>query len=186
MRITMKQKKLSILFWDLILMTLLISLDQFTKYLIQTHLYKKSIDIIKDVFAFTYSTNTGAAWGILSGKVHFFIVVCCILLPVIGFFLYRCIYVIQHADIEPTLKKKFIWTQCLFIFLLSGACGNLIDRIRLGYVIDFLDFQLIHFPIFNVADCYVSISVILLGFLLLSMKDEELTLLMVNAKKSNT
>ena len=174
----MKRKTLSIFLWDAILLALLIGLDQFTKYLVQTHLYEKSVDIVKGIFALTYSTNTGAAWGILSGKVDFFIVVCVVLLFVISFFLFRCIYVIQHFDIQITLKKKFIWIQCLFIFLLSGACGNLIDRIRLRYVIDFLDFKLIQFPIFNVADCYVSVSVLFLGFLLLSMKDEELSLLM--------
>ena len=182
----MKRKTISIFLWDIILLALLIGLDQFTKYLVQTHLYNKSVELVKGIFALTYSTNTGAAWGILSGKVDFFIVVCSILLFVIGFFLFRCIYIIQHLDIQMTLKKKFIWLQCLFVFLLSGACGNLIDRIRLRYVIDFLDFKLIQFPIFNVADCYVSISVLLLGLLLLSMKDEELSLLMPAKKQQET
>ena len=78
-------------------------------------------------------------------------------------------------------KKGF-----LFIFVFSGAAGNMIDRIRLGYVIDMFDFRLINFPVFNVADIYVTCSmIILLVFILFKYKDNELDDLFGKSKKDS-
>ena len=70
---------------------------------------------------------------------------------------------------------KYKDLRILFLFVFSGAVGNMIDRIRLGYVIDMFDFRLINFPVFNVADIYVTCSMIILLILILfKYKDNEL------------
>lgn len=71
--------------------------------------------------------------------------------------------------------NKYKDIRVLFVFIFSGAVGNMIDRIRLGYVIDMFDFCLINFPVFNVADIYVTCSMILLLILILfKYKDNDL------------
>ena len=63
--------------------------------------------------------------------------------------------------------KKYLPISIACVFILGGALGNLIDRVRLGYVVDFLYFKLIDFPVFNVADIYVTVSVIVLILLMI-------------------
>ena len=73
-------------------------------------------------------------------------------------------------------QKKFIPLRIVLTILAAGAIGNFIDRITAGYVVDFIYFEIINFPIFNVADIYVCISVIILMYLLIfHYKEEELT-----------
>lgn len=81
---------------------------------------------------------------------------------------------------------KYKDLRILFLFVFSGAVGNMIDRIRLGYVIDMFDFRLINFPVFNVADIYVTCSmIILLIFILFKYKDNELEDLFGGSKKAS-
>ena len=72
----------------------------------------------------------------------------------------------------PT-KRRFFALQLILIFVAAGAVGNLMDRIALGYVTDFIYFELIDFPVFNVADCYITVSAFLLVFLVLFFYKEE-------------
>lgn len=73
---------------------------------------------------------------------------------------------------------------CL-IFIISGGIGNMIDRVKLGYVIDFLSFDLIDFPVFNVADIYVTVFTILLFVLILfKYSDEEFDIMLGSKKKA--
>ena len=72
-------------------------------------------------------------------------------------------------------SKKFLPLNYIIVFLIAGAVGNYIDRIINHYVVDFIYFSLINFPVFNVADCYVTVSVIILFILILFFyKDEDL------------
>ena len=86
--------------------------------------------------------------------------------------------------LECTKIKRYKFAQIVLTVLLSGAFGNLIDRCINGYVIDYFYFKLIDFPIFNVADCYVTISVaIILIMILFVFKEDELDTLFSNKRR---
>ncbi|MBL7068495.1 MAG: signal peptidase II [Candidatus Omnitrophica bacterium] len=142
-------------------MTLLISisifiLDQLTKtsikYLIAVG---DSIPVIKDVFHITLVFNKGAAFGILKTQNSFFIIIAVV----------AAIFIVYSL---PRLKKDEFFVNTAFSLLLGGIFGNLIDRLRFGYVIDFLDFRI--WPVFNVADCAISIGAALVAIHLLRLK----------------
>ena len=136
----------------LISVVLLVALDQYTKYLAIIKLKnKKPFIIIDGVLQFNYLENNGAAWGILSGKKILFVILTAIILVFLVFFF-----------VKLPAKRRYNPLKVMTVVLVAGAIGNLIDRIRLDYVVDFIYFNLINFPIFNIADCYVTVSVIAL------------------------
>ncbi|MFW5979847.1 MAG: signal peptidase II [Bacillota bacterium] len=108
----------------------------------------QSLPIWQDVFHITYVQNTGAAFGILKGKLGFFIVLT--LSIIVAIWLYRIFFL-----------KENLWFDISLGLIIGGAIGNLIDRIRLGYVIDYIDFQI--WPVFNLADTAIVIGA---GFLI--------------------
>lgn len=125
-----------------------IGLDQWTKYLAVLKLKGQAPYVLWDgVFEFFYSENRGAAFGMLQGKQGFFFLVAAVVLLAAVYIMYRM----------PTEKKYLPLLICLFL-IVAGAVGNMIDRVSVGYVVDFLYFKLIDFPIFNVADCYVTVA----------------------------
>ncbi len=142
----------------------LVLLDQITKYFAVLNLKNKEpIVIIQNVFELYYLENRGAAFGMLQNKRIF------LLLLTIIFLLLMC-YIFYKMPSE----KKYIPLRILGVMVLAGAIGNMIDRLRLQYVVDFLYFKLIDFPIFNVADCYVTVAAFsLLFFVLFYYKDED-------------
>ena len=147
---------------------ILIVFDQWTKILAYDKLRVDGPFVIwKGVFELLYSENRGAAFGILQGQKWFFLLVAAAVVIVILVFLYKM----------PNDKKMFPMFLCT-VLLASGAIGNVIDRLSRGFVVDFLYFKLINFPIFNVADCYVVIAagllILLTGFY---YKDEDLDFL---------
>ncbi|MGN0161631.1 MAG: signal peptidase II [Lachnospiraceae bacterium] len=159
----------------LISILLLTLFDQWTKILAVSKLSDGSVTLIPGVFEFLYIKNHGAAWGILSGQRILFVMITVIVMVVIGFCYLR----------TPNHKKYMALNICE-IMLFSGALGNMIDRIMLGYVRDFLYFSLIDFPVFNVADCYVVISAILLCVLVIFVyKDEDFYFLSLGKKKED-
>lgn len=127
--------------------------DQATKWLVEhkMHLYE-SIPVIDGFFYLTSHRNRGAAFGILQDKIWLFV---SITLIVIGFVIY---YLWQLKE------EKNPGMSTAFALILGGAVGNLIDRLRLGEVVDFLHFQFgaYQFPIFNIADSSIVIGVLLL------------------------
>ncbi len=148
---------------DVLGMFLLIMADQLTKYIAVVHLKDKpAISIIPDVLELSYLENRGAAFGMLQNQKIFFVFVAVIILAVIGYVLFKM----------PE-KKKYAALHVLLVLIASGAVGNLIDRLRLDYVVDFISFVLIHFPIFNVADIYVTVATTILVLLLLFYYKEE-------------
>ena len=137
--------------------------DQFTKILAVKHLKNKnSIDIVENVFQLHYLENRGAAFGMLQNQKILFVVIGIVILIAVVL----CYIRLPH-------NRRFLLLRICLLFIASGAIGNMIDRIRLDYVIDFLYFELIDFPIFNVADIYVSVSAFLLVLLVLFYYKEE-------------
>lgn len=137
--------------------------DQFTKALAVHHLKGQSpFVIIKDVFQLEYLENRGAAFGMLQNKQFFFFV---IVLIISGFIIWFFLHV--------PMTGKFLPLRICAIFIFAGAIGNFVDRLTLGYVVDFFYFKLINFPIFNVADIYVTVGTFILAFLLLFYYKEE-------------
>ena len=135
----------------------LVGIDQLTKiWAVYTLMNQEDIKIWENVFHFHYVKNEGAAWGILSGKQGFLIIITSII--IIGMLIY----------IRQLPKSKWgNWGRVAFVLIISGAIGNLIDRLFLGYVRDFIYFILINFPVFNVADMFVVVGVALLMIVLL-------------------
>lgn len=138
-------------------------LDQLSKYMAVHFLQgTDGIDLIPGVFRLTYLENRGAAFGVLQGQQWFFYIITAVILVVV---------VLVYVRIPA--GRKFLPLQICAVFIVSGALGNLIDRVRLGYVVDFFYFELIDFPVFNVADIFVTVSAVLLAVLLLLYYKEE-------------
>jgi signal peptidase II len=137
----------------LILITfILVFIDQLSKNLINLYMYVgQNISIIPNFFALNYVRNVGAAFSMLQGARWFFIILSILVLNIIY------IYLISNKILS---NKKII----LYSMLISGIIGNLIDRLLYGYVIDFLSFNIFgyDFAIFNIADTFIVISIILL------------------------
>lgn len=144
-------------------MIILIMFDQFTKHLAVLHLKDQSpVILIQKIFQLQYLENNGAAFGMLQGKKFFFLAVTIVFLVAAAFIFYRI-----------PLNKKFEPLRIVIVFLASGAIGNMIDRLLHNFVIDFFYFEIINFPIFNVADIYVTLSAITLFVLLLFYYKED-------------
>ncbi|MBO6114149.1 MAG: signal peptidase II [Lachnospiraceae bacterium] len=159
----MKEKNIKIMLIPIIIIALLTSLDQFTKFIIKSKfMLYESKEVIKNVFAITYIQNKGAAWGVMQGKRIFFLILTV-------FVILGCFWILYNI-ID---NRKYIMLTTCVIFLISGAVGNMIDRFKLGYVVDFFDFKLIDFPVFNVADIYVTVSMFLILFLMVFKYKEE-------------
>ena len=143
----------------------IVILDLVTKYW-ASHWLKKQPDgkvpVLGDSVTFTYLENRGAAWGMLQGKINFFVILTAILIVLFLFLVARI----------PSVRK---YRPLLFSFLMviGGAFGNLYERIFQGYVTDFISFDIIRFPVFNVADIFVTCSFALLMILLLFRYSEK-------------
>lgn len=135
---------------SILFVILLVVLDQASKIYL-TLVNKTSpidLEVIRGFFRITYTCNDGAAFSILKGKRVFFIIMTIIVVFLIVYYL---------------LKNKVYWVEKYSLLLIiSGAVGNLIDRIMYGYVIDFLDFIIFgyDFPVFNIADSFITIGAI--------------------------
>lgn len=137
----------------LIITAIFTIIDQVIKCILQLIFsyttYGDIINIIPNFFSLTYLENTGAAFSILSSNTLFLIIVSIIAL----FFIYVCFI----KD-----KKLNNFDNIVYSMLLGGIFGNLIDRIFRGFVIDYLDFSVFNFPVFNFADALIIISIILI------------------------
>lgn len=118
--------------------------DQVTKFLF-TDVY---VNLIPDVLSLHYSENTGAAWSFLSGSVFFLAMMSILFLIVLIVFSHK-------------FKEKSIFYSISYGFIIGGAFGNLFDRLIHGYVKDFFKTEFMNFPIFNLADTFLIIGVIM-------------------------
>ena len=139
---------LSVIYYLLSIISL-VSLDQVSKWLVRTHFaLHESHPVIRGFFSLTYVRNRGAAWGILSGWRIILVALAAVMLFVLARY-----------------RTRIFGTRAIgrvsFVLLVAGIIGNVIDRVWLGYVVDFLDFYIrtSHFPAFNVADSCICIGV---------------------------
>lgn len=141
-----------------VLIICIVVIDQITKYLVAGGIWPNRV-IIPGFFEITYLKNTGMAWSMLSGQQAFLCVVAAV---AIGFMLYYLLF-----------KKPTGLLRIAVSLMMAGATGNLIDRLFLNYVRDFLNFYIFgyDFPVFNVADSALTIGVILI--FIASMKEDK-------------
>ncbi len=137
-----------------IIVLVIFSLDQLTKFLITKTLFlHQSVPVINGIFHITLVRNPGAAFGMLKNQLYLFI------LTSIG------AIILILLDLKGHRGKKLNIYSLALSFILAGALGNLVDRIRFGCVIDFLDFRI--WPVFNIADSAITVGAVLLGWSIL-------------------
>lgn len=170
----MDRKRKILLFIDVLVVILLIALDQATKYLAVIKLKgRDAFSLIPHVLEFKYLENRGAAFGMLQNQKVFFICMEVLILLIVCYILAKC----------PAHKKYRLGRICM-IGIAAGDVGNMIDRVMQDFVVDFIYFVPINFPIFNVADIYVTLSTIGLVILLLFVyKEQDLSFLSFQQKK---
>ena len=125
--------------------------DQITKYLVMEYIPMRGhVDVIPGLFHLTHVHNTGAAFSAFQGMQ----------------WLFALIFVIfTVAVIWDMIKKSMPFTKLerwLIVCIYAGGLGNMIDRLRFGYVVDMIEVDFMHFPVFNVADCFITCGCILL------------------------
>lgn len=123
-------------------------LDRISKIILTQKLFPgESVNVIEKIFYVTYVRNTGSAFGLFPDATKFFIWVSIISIILIVVFLFY-------------IEKKDFFTKVSLTLIMSGALGNLFDRLMYGYVIDFIDVKI--WPVFNLADLSISIGCLLL------------------------
>ena len=137
----------------LLLVLFIILLDQIIKYFVSTNMFLgQSIPVLPQIFHLTYIQNPGAAFGILEDQRYLFILIAAVLIVAVIYFYKKIIQ----------LSKLF---QVGIALLFGGAIGNMIDRIFIGRVIDYMDFRI--WPVFNLADIAIVSGCAIIAFNLL-------------------
>ncbi|MFZ5352651.1 MAG: signal peptidase II [Bacillota bacterium] len=148
--------------YPILIIALVIFLDQLSKYLVLSRvMLNGDITIINKFFYITYVQNYGIAFGMFKNNVLFFTITTSIISVAVAYFLFRA------------YKKRYSFISICLSMIMGGAIGNLIDRIRLGYVVDFLHFSIFP-PVFNIADSAIVIGAIALCGYILIKKDVSL------------
>jgi len=133
-----------------------LSLDRITKFIVQKNLtLNYSLPVVKNFFYLTLVHNRGAAFGILKNQLPLFII--------------TSLFAVTLIALSLKEKRRSLLYRVALSLILGGALGNLIDRLTLGYVIDFLDFRI--WPVFNVADSAITIGAGLLALSILTSKN---------------
>jgi len=155
------------------IVAILVAFDQITKELAILFLKgKEEVAIIKEVFVLQYLENQGAAFGMFEGKQWVFVISFLVLMVLALVFFYRV-----------PMDKKFRLLRICILFIVAGAIGNSIDRFRHQYVVDFFYFKLINFPIFNMADIYVTVATIFIILLIMFYYKEADIERLLNSRK---
>jgi signal peptidase II len=145
----------------LLVVLFVVFIDQLSKFYIQKHMVLgMSMPIVEDVFHITYVLNPGAAFGLFEHQTLFFLVVAvCLVISAIYFY--------------PRIPKQYRLLRLGTGLLVGGAVGNVIDRIKTGYVVDFFDFRI--WPVFNVADTAIvcGVGCIIFTMIYLYKEDEQ-------------
>ena len=160
---------------SVITVAILIIIDQISKLWVDKNIvpYKDEIKVIDGVLSFRYIKNSGAAWGSFSGKTILLLIISIILILAL-------IYVYKNI----LFLDKYLDLKICILFIIGGAIGNMIDRIRLGFVIDFFEAKFIDFPIFNFADICVTVCMFIVRALFIfKYKNEDMDVMF--ALKSN-
>ena len=146
----------------------LLFIDRFSKILSILKLKNNSsFIIIKDFLSLEYVKNTGGAWGILEKYTFILIIISTIFIFLCSIIYFRLCFISSYKLLKISL-----------LLVISGAIGNLYDRIRYGYVIDFISFDFIKFPVFNISDIFITIGIILIIILIFFIyKKEDLSII---------
>jgi signal peptidase II len=196
----MNRKSNKTMILGLVMIAVLVAIDQLTKYLAATLLVKNGPLILwPGVFELRYLENQSAAFGFdlvsfLQSRLQFayfaenpdaFIVFKMSVFAVITIAV--CVFLLAVFRRVPEDNKRFRSMDCILIAFIAGAIGNCIDRVWHGYVVDFFYFCLINFPIFNVADIYVTVSAFFIVFLgLFYYKEEDFEAVFPSKRKSKS
>lgn len=168
-------KKIKSIIISVISIIILVIIDQVTKNVaVQNLKGKNPMILIPKVLEFRYLENRGAAFGMLQNKKLLFVFIAIIMLVVVFYVLYKL----------PDTKKFLLWYVFLCM-IAAGGIGNMIDRVFNEYVVDFIYFSLIDFPIFNFADILVTIGTVILFIDILFLKKEEDLLFLKSEKQNN-
>lgn len=169
--------KIKHLIMDTVIIFLLVFFDRITKIIATDKLKGKDpFVILNKVFELRYLENRGAAFGVFQNRQIVFIIVSII---------FVCLVV--YTLIKLPMEKKYYFFEIVLTVLTAGAIGNMIDRATQNFVVDFFYFILIDFPIFNVADIYVTLSCIAFGITILFIfKEDDLNFLSLKKKKDET
>lgn len=142
-----------------VLFAAMLAIDLITKLMVIKYFRVGiSVSIIDGILDFTYVRNPGAAFGIFKNNTAALAILSIVILAGI-------------AAAMIKFKPKGELVKMAVCMISAGAVGNLIDRIRLGYVVDFIDVNFFNFPVFNVADCFVCIGALMLALYLLLAKE---------------
>ena len=142
-----KRWKKKILLWDFLCLLLLNAIDRVAKYAAAYFCENENYTLIKDIFEITFTQNSGGAFGILNNQRFFFIFISVLFISLITFFM----FVMPNDNKYNSLH---IWLS----FILSGIIGNVADRILYDGVIDILYIKKIDFPVFNIADLFITLG----------------------------
>jgi len=162
---TSKRRLIHVLI-SIVLIAILFVIDRETKAVAMEHFGENPapVSIIDGVLELVLVFNTGSAWSMFAGKLNFLMVITLI-----------CLVVILFAYFKLPFKKKYDILHVLLAIIVAGALGNMYDRVFFHKVTDFIYFKLIDFPVFNVADIYVTVSAFFIVVLMLTKyKNDEL------------
>ena len=151
-----------------VLIATILFFDQLSKVLILKYIgLNKSFVLLKNILSITPALNTGGGFGILKNKTYLFIAIAAIAIVFLLYIIGDTLYIIYGKQKQGVSRQRQIFLYSISM-ILAGACGNLIDRIRVGAVIDFIDFKI--WPVFNIADSCITIGSILLAWQLLKAR----------------
>ena len=138
---------MTFLFYGLFV-ALVVVVDQITKVLtVQNIPLFQDVPVLEGLFHLTYVQNTGAAWSMFSGMRWLFV----------ALFVALTVLVVWEYFKKPMPFSKF--DRWCIAAIYAGGLGNIIDRVRLGYVVDMIEVDFMNFPVFNVADCFITCGV---------------------------
>ena len=142
-----------------VIIVAIVILDQTVKHLIVGSIkLNDNISVVDGILSLAHIRNYGAAWSMLLGQIWFFVIISTVSLAVMAFFFWK-------------FRNRPLYLTGLSL-MIGGTIGNFIDRLRLGYVVDMFQLDFINFPIFNVADCALTIGVAVI--LIAMLKDDKL------------
>lgn len=141
-----EKKRPRIYFVYAAIVALTVAIDQLTKYLAVRYLTAvDTVPLIKDILHLTYVENTGAAFGMMKDRRWVFMTV-------------SVVAIVAIAVILWMYGRELVFASLCLSMVLGGGIGNMIDRVALGYVVDFIDFRAIDFAVFNGADSFVCVG----------------------------
>ncbi len=188
----MKKKLTPSIIIQILLFLALIALDQVTKYLAVVNLKgQEPVSLIPGALELRYLENHGAAFSMFQNRQWLFYIITAVIMIIVLVLWGRVVlslkkYAQLTDDFKPKTFKNGIFLNYILVILAAGAIGNLIDRLRFQYVVDFIYIRLINFPIFNVADICVSIAAVLLVVFFIFIYKEDKNFAIFGSKKSDS